>query len=54
MSISYDAETKAEAVRLVTEHAGDCETEWAAVTAISQRLGMTAETLRRVRSSGGG
>jgi transposase len=47
MSIRYDAETKAKAVRLVTEHAGDYDTEWAAITAISKRLGMTPETLRR-------
>jgi transposase len=44
MSIKYDAETKARAVRLVTEHAGDYDTEWAAITAISKRLGMTPET----------
>jgi transposase len=47
MSIKYDAETKARAaVRLVTEHAGDYHAEWAAMTAISRRLGMTPETLR--------
>ena len=43
----YDAETKAKAVRLVREHAGDYESEWAAMVAISARLGMTAETLRK-------
>lgn len=47
MSIKYDADTKVKAVRLVTEHAGDYDTEWAAITAISKRLGMTPETLRR-------
>jgi transposase len=47
MSIKYDAETKVKAVRLVTEHAGDYDTEWAAITAISKRWGMTPETLRR-------
>ncbi len=47
MSIKYDAETKARAVRLVIDHAADYQTEWAAITAISQRLGMTPETLRR-------
>jgi transposase len=35
------------AVRLVREHAGDYETEWAAMKAISARLGMSAETLRK-------
>jgi transposase len=44
--------TKARAVRLVREHAGDYETEWAAMKAISARLGMSAETLRKwVRQS---
>ena len=43
----YDQNTKARAVRLVREHAGDYETEWAAMKAISARLGMSAETLRK-------
>jgi transposase len=43
----YDENTKARAVRLVREHAGDYETEWAAMRAISGRLGMSAETLRK-------
>ena len=43
----YDENTKARAVRLVREHAGDYETEWAAMKAISARLGMSAETLRK-------
>ncbi len=43
----YDAEMKAKAVQLVREHAGDYESEWAAMVAISARLGMTAETLRK-------
>ena len=47
MSIKYDADTKAKAVRQVTDHAEDYGTEWAAITAISKRLGMTPETLRR-------
>jgi transposase len=34
-------------MRLVREHAGDYETEWAAMKAISARLGMSAETLRK-------
>ena len=42
MSIKYDAETQVKAVRLVTEHAGDYDTEWAAITAISKRLGIVA------------
>jgi transposase len=47
MASRYDANTKARAVRLVREHAGDYETEWAAMKAISARLGMSAETLRK-------
>ncbi len=47
MAIRYDENTKARAVRLVREHAGDYETEWAAIKAIAARLGMSAETLRR-------
>lgn len=43
----YDADTKAKAARLVRDHAGDYGTEWAAMTAISARLGMSTETLRK-------
>ena len=47
MASKYDENTKARAVRLVREHAGDYEAEWAAMKAISARLGMSAETLRK-------
>jgi transposase len=47
MASRYDENTKARAVRLVREHAGDYETEWAGIKAISARLGMSAETLRK-------
>ena len=47
MASRYDENTKARAVRLVREHAGDYETERAAMKAISARLGMSAETLRK-------
>jgi transposase len=47
MASRYDENTKARAVRLVREHAGDYETGWAAMRAISARLGMSAETLRK-------
>lgn len=43
MSSRYDAETKARAVRLVREHVGDYDSEWAAITAVAGRLGMSAE-----------
>jgi hypothetical protein len=47
MASRYDENTKVRAVRLVREHAGDYQTEWAALKAISARLGMSAETLRK-------
>jgi transposase len=53
MPVKYDQETKAKAIRLVREHAGDYPSEYAAITAVAGRLGMTAETLRKwVRQAG--
>jgi transposase len=50
MPSKYDPETRAKAVRLVLEHRDDYPSEWAAITAVSKRLGMNAETLRnRIR-----
>ena len=46
MASKYDPETRAKAVRLVLEHREDYPSEWAAITAVSKRLGMNAETLR--------
>ena len=46
MPSKYDPETRAKAVRLVLEHRDDYPSEWAAITAVSKRLGMNAETLR--------
>ena len=42
----YDPKTRARAVHLVLEHRDEYPSEWAAITAVSKRLGMTAETLR--------
>src|SRR5262249_29468327 len=47
MPVKYDQDTKAKAVRLVREHAGEYPTEYAAITAVARRLGMSAETLRK-------
>lgn len=47
MPSKYDPELKAKAVRLVREHREEYETDWAAIRAVSSRLGMTAETLRK-------
>jgi transposase len=46
MASKYDSETRAKAVRLVLDHRDDYPSEWAAITAVSKRLGMNAETLR--------
>jgi transposase-like protein len=46
MASKYDPQTRAKAVRLVLEHRDDYPSEWAAITAVSKRLGMNAETLR--------
>src|SRR6202008_2637608 len=47
MSIRYDENTKARAVRLVREHRDDYESEGASLKAVSGRLGMNPETLRK-------
>jgi len=47
MPSRYDASTKAKGIRLVREQGGDYPTQWAAITAVSGRLGMSAETLRK-------
>jgi transposase len=47
MPMKYDEEFRAKAVRLVLDHAVDYPSQWAAIEAVSKRLGMTAETLRR-------
>ena len=46
MPIRYDQNTKAKAIGLVGEHAGDYPSEYAAITAVAGRLEMTSETLR--------
>lgn len=48
MAGNYSAETRAKAVRLVREHAGDYPSEWAAISAVASRLGIgSSETLRK-------
>ncbi|GFG72983.1 hypothetical protein MBOT_03480 [Mycobacterium botniense] len=39
MATRYDQDAKAKAVRLVREHRDEYDTEWAAMRAISARLG---------------
>jgi transposase len=43
----YPAEVRERAVRLVMEHRGEYESEWAAIRSIAEKCGMTAETLRK-------
>ena len=47
MPSKWDQETKAKLIRLVKDHVGDYASEWAAVTAVAGRLGMSPETLRK-------
>ena len=52
MPSRFDRETRAKAVRLVKDHVADYESEWAAMKAVSARLGTSAETVRKwVRQS---
>lgn len=43
----YPAEVRERAVRMVFEHAREYESQWAAITSIAAKLGMTSETLRK-------
>lgn len=43
----YDADTKAKAVGLVTEHVDDYASEYEAIRTVAGRLGMNPETLRK-------
>ncbi len=43
----YPQELRERAVRLVFEHRGEHHWQWAAITSIAQKFGMSAETLRK-------
>ena len=43
----YPAEVRERAVRMVFEHEREYESQWAAITSIAAKLGMTNETLRK-------
>jgi transposase len=47
MPVRYNQDMRAKAIRLVREHAGEYPSEYAAITAVAGRLGMSAETLRK-------
>ena len=43
----YPPEVRERAVRLVREHQHDYPSQWAAITSIAAKCGMTTETLRK-------
>lgn len=43
----YSLEVKDRAVRMVFEHMGEHESQWAAISSISEKIGCTPETLRK-------
>lgn len=42
----YAPEVRDRAIRMVTDHRGEYPSQWAAIQSVSQKLGMTPETLR--------
>lgn len=47
MPRKYDEETRSKAIRLVVDHGEDYPSEYDAIRAVSARLGMNPETLRK-------
>jgi transposase len=43
----YSPEVQERAVRQVFEHAGELDSQWAAIGSIASKIGCTAETLRK-------
>src|SRR3954467_1940588 len=43
----YPAEVRERATRMVFEHQAEYDSQWAAISAIAGKLGMTSETLRK-------
>jgi transposase len=46
-STRYSPEVRERAVRLVFEHQGEHDSQWAAMGSIANKIGCTAETLRK-------
>ena len=46
-STRYSREVRERAVRLVMEHRGEHDSEWAAIVSVASKLGCGAETLRK-------
>jgi transposase len=47
MPSKWDKDTRDKAIRLVRDHVGDYPSEWAAISTVAGRLGMSPETLRK-------
>ena len=43
----YSPEIRERAVRMVREHEGEHDSQWAAIRSIAEKIGCTAETLRK-------
>jgi transposase len=43
----YSADFRARAMRLVEEARAEYDTEWAAITSVAHKLGVSSETLRK-------
>ncbi len=46
-SVRYSPEVRERAVRMVFEHQGQYDSQWAAMESIAAKIGCTAETLRK-------